>query len=69
MKARRKDDAGPFDGLSAPARRALANAGIAGLAQLAKKSEAEISALHGMGPNAMKLLRAKLKAAGKAFAK
>lgn len=58
-----------FTGLAAPARRALAAAGIKSLAQLAKKTEAEVAPLHGMGPNALKLLRAKLKAKRLAFVK
>jgi hypothetical protein len=35
--------------LSAPALRALANAGITGLKQLASYSEKEIATLHGIG--------------------
>ena len=41
------------EGLAAPARRALASAGYTRLDQLANASEAEVRALHGMGPNAM----------------
>lgn len=55
--------------ISAPAQRALANAGIKNLYQLAKFSEAEIKHLHGIGPNALVTLRAALKAKGLAFAK
>lgn len=55
-------------GLAAPARRALAGAGIERLEQLAKFSEAEIRALHGMGPNAIAQLRRALDAIGLAFA-
>ena len=58
-----------FDDLAAPARRALASAGITSLALLAKQSEAEVMKLHGMGPNAMAKLRTKLKAAEKSFRK
>lgn len=43
--------------LAAPAKRALAEASITSLDQLQTKLEAEILALHGMGPNAMKILR------------
>jgi hypothetical protein len=39
------------------------------LVNLAKKSEAQVSELHGMGPNAMAKLRASLKKAGLGFAK
>ena len=55
-------------GLAAPARRALAGAGYQRLAQLSKVSEAEIKQLHGIGPNALKQLRAALKAKGLSFA-
>ena len=57
------------DKLAAPALRALLNAKIYNLAQLAKRSEAEVLALHGMGPNAVKLLRGALKAKKLAFKK
>lgn len=55
--------------LAAPARRALASANIASLAALSKHSEAEVLALHGMGPNAMKTLGAEMKKAGLTFRK
>ena len=55
--------------LASPAQRALANAGIKNLAQLAKLSEAEIRELHGIGPNALITLRAALKAKGLSFVK
>jgi hypothetical protein len=55
-------------GMAAPARRALAGAGYQRLAQLSKVTEAEIKQLHGIGPNALKLLRAALKAKGLSFA-
>ena len=54
--------------LSQPAQRALAGAGIQSLKQLTKFSEAEIKQLHGIGPNAMKQLRAALAAKGLSFA-
>lgn len=53
--------------LSAPARRALENAGIKTLKQLAKYSEKEILALHGIGPSAIPKLKAELKKNGLAF--
>lgn len=53
--------------LAAPAQRALASAGIANLSQLARKSEAEIAGLHGMGPNALGKLEDALKARGLSF--
>ena len=46
--------------LSAPARRALAAAGYVRLEQLTEVTEAQIAALHGMGPNAIRKLRAAL---------
>lgn len=58
-----------FPKLAAPAQRALANAGIKNLKQLAKFSEAEIKELHGIGPNALVALRAALKAKGLLFVK
>jgi hypothetical protein len=54
--------------LANPAKRALANAGIRDLNQLTKLSEQEVKQLHGIGPNAIKQLRAALKANGLAFA-
>ena len=50
----------PIDGflslLSAPARRALENAGIKSLRQLAKYRKSEILELHGMGPSSIPTL-------------
>jgi DNA repair protein RadC len=63
---RAKDE---FDGLAAPARRALAGAGYTTLAQLSKAKEEELRALHGMGPNAIAILKRKLAAAGRALKK
>jgi hypothetical protein len=54
--------------LAAPARRALAGAGIQRLEQLTKFSEAEIKQLHGMGPNALAKLGQALHAKGLSFA-
>ena len=58
-----------FAKLSAPARRALAGAGITSVRQFAKLQEGEIAGLHGMGPHAMKILRTLLRAHGLRFAK
>ena len=58
-----------FDDLAAPARRALAGAGINSLAALVKRSATEVMKLHGMGPNALAKLRVKLKANNKSFKK
>ena len=53
--------------ISQPAHRALAGAGIQTLAQLAKRTEAELLALHGFGPKAIAILKPVLKAKGLAF--
>lgn len=53
--------------LASPARRALAGAGYSRLEQLTHVTEAELLQLHGMGPNAIKLLREALEAKGMAF--
>jgi hypothetical protein len=55
--------------LAAPARRALAGAGIARLQDLTKFAQAEIEQLHGIGPNALDTLRRALRASGRSFAK
>jgi len=57
-----------FPGLSAPAKRALENAGIKTLKQLSKKSESELLKLHGMGKTAIPILRTILKTKGLSFA-
>lgn len=54
----------PFDGLSAPARRALGGAGIATAAQAAAMPDDELLALHGFGPKALRTLRENLRAGG-----
>lgn len=53
--------------LAAPARRALAAAGIEDLEGLARHKELEIAALHGMGPNALRTLKAEMAEAGLPF--
>jgi len=50
--------------LSAPAQRALERAGYTCVEQLAEVSEAELSELHGMGPNALAKLREALEQLG-----
>lgn len=55
--------------LAAPARRALASAGIASLLDLSRIREADVMALHGMGPNALATLKSAMKAKGVSFAK
>jgi hypothetical protein len=54
-------------GLAAPARRALMGAGYVRLEQLAEADEADIMRLHGMGPNAMAVLRQALAERGLTF--
>lgn len=56
-------------GLAAPARRALINAKILKLSQLAKHREADVAALHGMGPNALKTIKAAMKTSKITFKK
>ena len=58
---------GDLPKIAAPAQRALTAAGITELRQLAKISEAELSQLHGMGPNAIGKLREALKQNGLSF--
>lgn len=53
--------------VGAPARRALERAGLVTAAALAERSEAEILALHGVGPSSLPRLRAALAAEGLAF--
>jgi hypothetical protein len=55
-------------GLSAPARRALVNAGYTRLAQLVNASGKEVRAWHGMGPKAFEVLRHRLAEEGLSFA-
>ena len=47
--------------LASPARRALDGAGVHRVADLARWREADIAALHGMGPNALTMLRTAMK--------
>lgn len=55
--------------LSAPAKRALDGAGYTQLKHLTHVTEAEVKALHGIGPNAIKMLREALESKGLSFAK
>lgn len=52
-------------GVSGPALRALAHANIRTMSQLAQRSEAELRALHGMGPKGIRLLKAGLALTGR----
>ena len=51
-----------------PARRALRNAGLHGLDDLASLTRAQLAALHGMGPKAMTVLTERMQERGLAFA-
>ena len=60
----------PFPkGVSRPAQRALASAGVTSIDDLTRFSEAELAALHGMGPKALGLLKEALAMKGKSFRK
>jgi hypothetical protein len=54
-------------GLGRPAQRALAGAGYNSLEQLTEVTEAQLLALHGMGPKAIRLLREALALQGRSF--
>ena len=58
-----------FPKLAQPAQRALAGAGYTRLEQLTHVTERELKKLHGIGPNALKQLRAVLEAKGWSFAR
>ena len=55
------------NGMSGPSLRALANAGIRSMADVARWREADLAQLHGMGPKALGLLKAALEANGQGF--
>jgi hypothetical protein len=57
----------PLPHLGAPATRALTSQGVVSLERVAELSEAEVRALHGVGPYALGHLRAAMDAAGLAF--
>jgi predicted flap endonuclease-1-like 5' DNA nuclease len=56
-------------GVAKPAQRALASIGVTRLDQVTRFSRSELSALHGMGPKALRLIEEALRAQGKALAK
>lgn len=58
-----------LDTISAPARRALVGAGITTLKGLARWSEKDLLALHGVGPSALPPLRKTLRRSGLTFTK
>jgi len=65
----RTQKGGELPALAAPALRALAHANIKNLRQLPGYTEAELLALHGMGPGSIPKIRAALKAKGLSFKK
>ena len=64
-----KEKGGVFTELSAPAQRALLNAGISTILKLSKHTKKEVLALHGMGPASIPLLESALKDKGLTFKK
>jgi len=54
--------------LSQPAQRALVGAGITRLEDIARMTEADLLALHGVGPKTIRQLRPALAAKGLSFA-
>jgi predicted Fe-Mo cluster-binding NifX family protein len=68
MPAKKTSTGSDVPKLAAPAVRALTGAGLTSLAKLSRAREADVVALHGMGPNAMKAIKVALKAQGLGFA-
>lgn len=62
-----KNEPHPFDQLSQPAQRALANIGIKTLEQLSGLTEKEFMALHGIGKSSLGPLKAAMQAQGLEF--
>jgi hypothetical protein len=54
-------------GVAQPAQRALAGIGVTRLGQLTDVREADLAALHGMGPKALRILKETLESKGLAF--
>lgn len=68
-KSQDKQQAGDLPtGLSQPALRAFDAAGLKRLAQFAKVSEADLLKMHGVGPKAIRVLKAALAERGLSFA-
>jgi len=57
----------PLPKIGAPATRALEGIGVTRLDQVVELSEAELLALHGVGPRAVRILREALAARGRGF--
>lgn len=55
--------------IGAPATRALRGVGITNLEEVAKKTEKELLSLHGVGPNAIRILKAEMEKNGLSFRK
>jgi len=55
-------------GIPQPAIRALASVGVTRLNQIARFTEGELLALHGMGPKAIGIIKAAMRAQGKSLA-
>lgn len=68
-EADKKPKGGFLSTISTPARRALESKGISTLKKLTEFTEGEISALHGMGPNAISKLKLALKKEDLSFKK
>ena len=56
-------------GVAKPALRALASVGVTRLDQVTRLTETELAELHGMGPKAIGLIKAALRAQGKSLAR
>ncbi len=69
MPARKTDSASDLPKLAAPAQRALAGAGVTRLSDFTRMTEADVMALHGIGPNAMTTLESAMKAKKLSFSK
>ncbi len=69
MPARKPAAQSDLPKLAAPAMRALAANGLTSPAILSRCTEADVAALHGLGPNAIKTIKTALKARGLGFAK
>jgi hypothetical protein len=64
-----KEDTEFYSGLASPARRALENAGISSVSQLAGYTQAEVLSFHGMGPGSIPKLKRLLNAKNLDFRK
>ncbi|WP_437618080.1 DNA-binding protein [Sorangium sp. So ce1151] len=67
-KTREQPESALPKGIGKPATRALASVGISRLDQVARWTEAQLLALHGVGPKAVGVIKAALEAQGKALA-